>query len=282
MSIKLHPFIAYVTEAFGIYFKNIHTIFGITLLINILALYAPATFGTYILSIIRPDYYTSDGLTISISSAGDVLFCIAAALLVFLVIIAYDAILSVYAFYITFKSNDEDYRLFLSMIKAHLWNILKTKFVAFSYILIGLICFIIPGIILMLRYAAINYFVMVYGSKFPDASNKSTDVMDGFKLVFLVLSIAFVVIDKSGVDYFQSFIEKSTYSPALYAILYLSIVTIFSTLNVVSSIVTYSLCKHEADQAVAAANAATEEQTAAVLAENTISAQAHPQSQPPL
>ena len=248
MSIKLRAFASYVAEAFGMYFKNIHTIFGITLLINIAILYAPATAATYLLSILRPDYYTSEGITISISNAADVIFCLAAALLVFLIIIVYDSILSVYAFYITFKSDDENYTLFLSMIKSYLWNIVKTKFVAFSYILIGLILGIIPGIVLMLRYAAINYFAMVYGDKFTEAREKSAAVMHGFKLVFLAFSIACAAIFGYGINYTNAFIDQGAYSPILYALLALSLTTIFSTLNTSLAILTYNLCKHEGTQ----------------------------------
>ena len=252
MSIKLHAFTQYIAESFGMYFKNIHTIFGITLLMNVVVLYAPATLGTYIFSTLHPDYYTSDGLTISVSSTSDIIFYLIAAIATFLVIVAYDAILSVYAFYITFKSDDENYRLFLSMIKAHLWNIVKVKFTAFAHILIGLICGIIPGIILLLRYAAISYSVMVYGAKFPEASKQSTAIMQGFKIVFLVLSAAFIIADKYGIGYLQTFIDRGAYPIAIYTILYLSLATIFSTLNVFSSIITYVLCRHEADQAVTA------------------------------
>ena len=248
MSIKLNSFASYTSEAFGMYLKNIHTIFGITFLINIAILYAPATLGTYILSILRPDYYTENGLTISISSANDIIFCATTTLIIFLIFIAYDAILSVYAFYITFKSDEEDYHLFIAMIKDHLWNIIKAKFIAFTYIAIGFICLVIPGIMLTLRYSALNYFVMVEGAKFPQASVKSSEVMNGFKLIFFIISIAFIAINRYSVSYIQPFIDQVVAQPILHAISSIALETIFATLNVVSSIITYSLCKHEANQ----------------------------------
>jgi len=246
MSIKFRSFINYLIEAFKIYITNIHSIFSITLLMNIILVCIPTVVGLLLLSNLKPEYYyTTHGLGITISDFTDLLCCIFIALLTFGILILYDAVISVYAFYITFKTEDENYLLFLSIIKSHLWNIIKTKFIAFTYIAIGIISLILPGIVLALRYASINYFVIVEGSKFSESSIKSTNIMDGFKLLFLLISTIFLAINKYGMDHLNIIIDKSAYTPILYSVVLLVIATLFSTLNMLSSILTYNLCKNE-------------------------------------
>lgn len=246
MSIKFRAFINYLIEASRIYISNIHNIFSITLLMNIVLICIPTIVGLLLLSTLKPEYYyTTHGIGITISNFSDFLCCIFIVTTTFVILILYDSIISVYAFYITFKTEDENYVLFLSIIKSHLWNIIKTKLIAFAYIAISSLLLILPGVGLALRYASINYFVIVEGSKFSESSIQSSNIMNGFKLLFLIIVIIFLAINKYSLDHLNIIIDKSAYNPILYSVVVLIIATLFSTLNMLSSIITYNLCKNE-------------------------------------
>ena len=169
---------------------------------------------------------------------------------IFIIITLSYSIISIYAFYISFKSQDENFRLFWSLLKENLWKVLKVSLIAFARIMIGTLLFVIPGMVLTLRYAAINYFVILENADFTTAREKSTEVMRGFKFYSLLFIVSMSLIS----ELFEIYIKHLAASYGN-EILYLVASILFEGLYItLYSIIIYTICKHEAYKDVAVAD----------------------------
>lgn len=68
------------------------------------------------------------------------------------------------------------------------------KILCTIYIAIGIILFIIPGIILSLRYMLIMYYAICYEENFHQAKENSAELMYGYKWYFLCFEIIFLIL----------------------------------------------------------------------------------------
>lgn len=126
-----------------------------------------------------------------------------------------------------------------SDIKKQFFPVAKVKILIFLHVFVGLLFFIVPGIIVALRYTFIIYFTICYNQPFNIARENSMKLMDGYKWYFfllytmlicfiiitgLILGSAFVYMDELKMGYISSLIDYGIYSLIeimTYTILYL-------------------------------------------------------------
>lgn len=264
---KLRLFFQYLLETLNVYLRNIFPIIFTTFCLGALFIGVTLCFmvvGIYLLQIISPGSISSD-YVISLSATTPLTAAIAfiafflAILLYWCTLIFFHSILSIYAFYITFRSEDEDYHLFLSMLKERIWKVFMASFSASTRIALGAICLIIPGIVLSLRYFAINYFVMVENAGFHEAKSKSTAVVFGFKLILFLFFTVINIVNSFTFD--SNLYEESMLKIAIEIFIYILI-------SCYDLILIYTICRHEAHKDIVAP-----------IVEGSISPQSQPQSQ---
>jgi hypothetical protein len=239
MSIIFVSFIRYLGEALGICARNIIPI----TLIYTCTLAVIVAFGAMIISLGSPliSEIGSVDFTIAFSSLTNMtLWGVAVAIPLFIMITLFYSVMSIYAFYISFKSEDENFRLFLSLLKENLWKVLKVSLAAFLRILIGTICFVIPGIVLALRYAAINYFVILENANFTTAREKSAEIMNGFKFYTMLF-----VASMSLLIEFLTIYTKNLSTNDHHELLHLAASMLYEGLFIMLySTLVYVICKH--------------------------------------
>ena len=71
------------------------------------------------------------------------------------------------------------------------WNLFAARFVANLLIVFGLLLFIVPGIILMLRYALLDSAVILERAGTEQARKRSSDLVQGKKLEILCAAVVF-------------------------------------------------------------------------------------------
>ena len=266
MSIKFKEFIKYLFESLGLFFRNILPIIFVTSLTLTFVVICSALLGYSSLLILSSES-VSAGLSINFSSYTIMILVGLFSFIALCMILAlYSAMISIYAFYISFKSEDENYRLFFSLIKEHLWKIIKVSLIVWIRVFIGTIFFIIPGIVLAMRYAAINYFVILENANFTTAKVKSAEVMNGFKITFLLFYSAiytlsaFVHISKDG-------LVNGDMTSILYLILSFLFQGVFFILY---SVIIYTICKNEAYKNVVIADAPQTPPTTEVISSDPV------------
>lgn len=239
MSIKFKEFTSYLVEASGIFFRNILSITFVTALTLLFALTCAAIIA-YSSLLILPSESVSNGLSIHFSSSNTMIWVGLFAFIILSIIAAlYSSLISIYAFYIRFKSDDENYQLFFSLIKENLWKVIKVSIIAWIRIFIGLLFFIIPGIVLAMRYTAINYFVILENANFTTAKVKSTEVMNGFKMPILLFSLVIYALSLFLDLYRDNLVNND--------ILYLILSFLFEgMIFILYFMIVYTICKNEA------------------------------------
>jgi len=248
MSMKFKEFIAYLSEASGIFFRNTLPIIFVTSLTLTLILIVGALIGYISLLTLSPESGPT-GLTINFSSYSTTMilvesfaFIVISIAVISIIYAFYSAIISIYAFYIRFKSDDENYQLFFSLVKEQLWKVMKVSIIAWLRVFVGMIFFIIPGIVLAMRYAAINYFVIAENTNFTAAKVKSAEVMKGFKVPLLLFYLVVYVL-----SLFLDISKGNIVNSAIYSVLYIILSFSFQSMCfVLSSVVIYTICKNEA------------------------------------
>ena len=60
-----------------------------------------------------------------------------------------------------------------SVVWSEIWRVWKTNFVAGFYVIIGLVCFVVPGIVLAIRYLYINQVVVLEGEAITASLRRS-------------------------------------------------------------------------------------------------------------
>ena len=99
---------------------------------------------------------------------------------------------AVYMLKLTGVGNEELSDVFSQ--KKNFVNILKTDIVVYLYIVIGLICLIVPGIIMALKYSQVNYVLAEhpeYNRK--QAMDESAKLMQGRKGEFFMFNLSFIL-----------------------------------------------------------------------------------------
>lgn len=287
---KFRAFFRYLGEACGIYFRNIipmtFVLPIIFLLITIGLIIIGLVIGipiTLLASAIPHDILIEFNTTITVVSV------IIALPIYFIAIALYSAVSSIYTFYITFKSKEDNYKLFLSLLQNNLWKIIKVSIMKWIRILIitigcilvvliaSIICIIglntpinvneqltiiviaifsaLPSIILTMRYYAIDYFVIAENANFTTARIKSTKIMNGFKISYLVSFLIINII--LNIIYYLSMwsTTNAVFSHNIFHSLS------FLALYNISSIIIYTICKHEAPKDIAIDDAAAKSLT---------------------
>lgn len=90
---------------------------------------------------------------------------------------------------ITTKNNfTEDYANFLYLLKDRGLKLLSVLIIQYLVIIVGFLLLIIPGIYLSLRMCLIPYIVVYENKGFSEAFEKSTYLMNGNKVTFLLFS----------------------------------------------------------------------------------------------
>lgn len=75
-----------------------------------------------------------------------------------------------------------------------MWEIIKAKLLSALYIILGFICFVIPGIYLALKYAMVDYvFADNPDLKYDEAMKMSGEIMKGQKMRLFVLGLSFIL-----------------------------------------------------------------------------------------
>lgn len=99
---------------------------------------------------------------------------------------------AVYLLKLTGIGNEEISDVFSQ--KKNFVNILKADIVVWIYVILGLICFIIPGIIMALKYSQVN-FVLAEHPEYnrKQAMNESARLMEGRKGEFLLFNLSFIL-----------------------------------------------------------------------------------------
>ena len=192
------------------------------------------------LDIIAPGSLSSDYVISLTPTVPLVIFSVIDALLYFCIAIYFHSILSIYAFYIAFRSEDENYHLFLTLVRERIWKVFTTSFSAAIRIVLGTVCLIIPGIVLFFRYFAINYFVIVENADFHAAKVKSAEVIPGFKFLLFLL---FLLENTATHFIFEADAAESIVKIAIEYYAYILISCYESTFI-------YTICRHEANKEV--------------------------------
>ena len=175
-----------LSEAFTIFAENIISIFCTVFITSALLICMLCVEGI-ILFILFPESmnaFLEDGggfATFFVTTTNANIACI--AICVMLTLIIRSSIFSIYSFYITFKEDGVGIELFFSMLRRNFRKVFRAQCIAFIRITVGLICLIIPGIVLYFRYAGISYFILSENTTFNDAREQSTQAMVGFKLL---------------------------------------------------------------------------------------------------
>lgn len=242
MSMKFKEFTSYLSEAFGIFSRNLLPIIFVTSLILTFLAICIILLG-YSSLVILSSESVPNGLSIDFSSYSTmVLVGLCAFIILSIITTFYSSIISIYAFYIRFKSDDENYQLFFSLMKEHLWKVMKVSIIAWIRVFIGTIFFIIPGIVLAMRYAAINYFVILENANFTTAKVKSIEVMDGFKIPLLLFYLVIYAL-----SLFLDISTDNLINDNIYSVLYLILSFLFQGIFfILYSVVIYTICKNEA------------------------------------
>lgn len=93
-------------------------------------------------------------------------------------------------------SNGREGRIddFLTPYKEKFWEeMIKARLIASIYTVLGLICFIIPGIYMAFKYSQIEYcFLDNKQIKYKEAMDKSAQIMKNNKMELFVLSLSFI------------------------------------------------------------------------------------------
>ena len=242
MSMKFKEFTSYLSEAFGIFSRNLLPIIFVAFLVFTLVAICIILLGYSSLLILSSESVPT-GLSIDFSSYSTMVLVGLCAFIILSIITAfYSSIISIYAFYIRFKSDDENYQLFFSLIKEHLWKVMKVSMIVWIRVFIGTIFFIIPGIVLAMRYAAINYFVILENSNFTTAKVKSIEVMNGFKIALLLFYLVIYAL-----SLFLDISKDDLVNGDIYSVLYLILSFLFQGIFfILYSVVIYTICKNEA------------------------------------
>ena len=241
MTIKFKEFSTYIVEAAEIFAQNIISIVLITALTITFTIIFSAIM-VYIASHILYVAPVESGLSIDFANMTIIILTCLMSFIAFSIIFAfYSSIISIFSFYISFKSEDENYRLFFALIQENFWKVIKVSMIGWMRIVIGTICLVIPGVVLAMRYASINYFVILENANFTAAKIKSAEVMHGFKITLLLFYF--------GINAISALIYSSTNS-FIHGYLYSALYFIFAglcqgLLYMIYSIIIYIICKRE-------------------------------------
>lgn len=116
-----------------------------------------------------------------------------------------------------------------SIVLSEIWRTWKTNFVAGLYIILGFICFIIPGIFLVLRYIYVNEAVVLEKLGITESLQRSRK-LSAFNGVTLLISYAVVLVAYSLIVMVPGFIVAIVSEPALDSFFYNFYVEIASTI----------------------------------------------------
>lgn len=90
------------------------------------------------------------------------------------------------------ESNDHDVKSLFSGFRSNWFEMLKANLLAAVYIILGTICFIIPGILMALRYSQINYFFAENpNASYKEAMTASKEMMQGKRGKLFGLNFSF-------------------------------------------------------------------------------------------
>ena len=92
------------------------------------------------------------------------------------------------------RKEGSSFRNLKSDIEKQFFPVIKVKILTFLYVFGGFLLFIVPGIILALRYTLIIYFAICYNQPFSVAKENSFKLMLGYKWYFFLLIAIFVCV----------------------------------------------------------------------------------------
>ncbi len=127
---------------------------------------------------------------------------------------------------------------FKADIKKQFFLVVKVKIIISLHVLVGLLFFIVPGIIVALSYTFIIYFTICYNQPFDAARENSEKLMKGYKWYFFLLYIillCFVFITDFSLELVSMYTDESklleyTLSSIEYGISYLTEIITYTIL----------------------------------------------------
>jgi len=92
-------------------------------------------------------------------------------------------------FFLKFANGENvETKVVFAQYKINIWEPIKAYLLVGLYILLGTICFIIPGIIMALKYSQVGFaFAENPESKYDEAMRRSADLMKGRKGEYFIL-----------------------------------------------------------------------------------------------